>query len=66
MEIDRFYKCPICNNTFNDPDAVFCRFCGISAINYCSNEDCNRPCESDAFFCEICGSKTLLGKIEHA
>lgn len=60
----KFSKCPVCNNTYIDPNAIVCRYCGFPSINQCSSGECEHISEPDAYYCEICGSKTLLGKLE--
>lgn len=56
----KLIECIVCKNTEFLSNGLYCRICGESRVNICSNPDCGSQNSSNARFCEYCGEETLF------
>lgn len=53
-----FHNCPKCDNEEILEDDAYCKICGASLLNVCTNEKCHANADANARYCVHCGSPT--------
>ena len=51
-------QCIRCQNEEIEESAYYCKICGASVVNECSN--CGQPFASNARYCSLCGCDTTF------
>ena len=53
-----FHNCPKCDNEEISADDAYCKICGTTLVNVCTNEECHADADNNARYCVHCGSPT--------
>ena len=53
-----FHNCPKCDNEEIAADDAYCKICGTTLVNVCTNEQCQADADNNARYCVHCGSPT--------
>ena len=59
-EKGQLMQCIRCQNEEIEESAYYCKICGASVVNECSNQNCRQSSDSNARYCISCGCDTTF------